>query len=101
MPSGAASRAGIGHACLASVPGIGFVHRDRSLVLPFGTAVSARAVVVPRGAFVPFRTCRRIAPSACGQAPLSILARVDDRLEDGDNVVNSNRATMHNRSQKS
>jgi hypothetical protein len=28
-----------------SVPGVGFVHRDRSLVLPFGTTVSARVAI--------------------------------------------------------
>lgn len=101
MPPGAASRAAVGHDCLASVPGIGFVHRDRSLVLPFGTTVSARVVVQPCGVFVSFRACRRLAPSACGQAPLSIPARIDHRLGDGDNVVNTNCTTMHNRSQKS
>jgi hypothetical protein len=35
-----------------------------------------------------------------GHAPLSIPARVEDRLKDGDNVVNNYCATMHSRSHK-
>jgi hypothetical protein len=85
-----------------SVPGVGFVHRDRSLVLPFGTTVSARVAIscaqslraVSLVPFDPGVVCR-------SHAPRSIPARVEDRLGDGDNVVNSDCMTMHNRSQKS
>jgi hypothetical protein len=97
------SDAGTGHVCPGSVPGNGFVHRDHSLVLPFGIVVSARA---PSSSSRVEPSCRLLRAAVLRRLHAAMRrcrfpARVEDRLRDGDNVVNTDCATMHNRSQKS